>query len=57
MRSHPFAGVVHKGERIVMAIGGGATEIEPDARHPVLTVSGGSITLPVTGGRTLRFTR
>src|SRR4051794_31771012 len=49
MRSHPFAGVVHKGERIVVAIGGGSSEIEPDARHPLLTVSGGSIALPVAG--------
>jgi hypothetical protein len=55
MTSHPFAGVVHKGERIVMAIGGGASEIEPDLRHPLLTVSGGSLTLPVTAGSRLRF--
>src|SRR3954469_21184023 len=47
MRSHPFAGVVHKGERIVVGIGGGSSEIEPDARHPLLTVSGGSLELPV----------
>jgi X-Pro dipeptidyl-peptidase len=49
MRSHPFAGVVHKGERIVVAIGGGSSEIEPDARHPAITVSGGSLDLPVAG--------
>ena len=54
--SHPFAGVLHKGERLVVAIGGGASEIEPDARHPVLTVSGGSLTLPVVSGE-LRFAK
>jgi predicted acyl esterase len=46
-RSHPLAGVVRKGERIVVAIGGGSSELEPDARHPAITVMGGSLKLPI----------
>src|SRR3954469_15524199 len=49
LRSHPFAAVLHKGERIVVAVGGGSSELEPDARHPLITVSGGRVALPVTG--------
>jgi putative CocE/NonD family hydrolase len=49
LRSHPLAAVVRKGERIVVAIGGGSSELEPDARHPVLTVSRGRLTLPAVG--------
>ena len=46
-RSHPLAAVVRKGERIVVAIGGGSSELEPDARHPRITIMGGSLQLPV----------
>ncbi|HEX8085561.1 MAG TPA: CocE/NonD family hydrolase [Solirubrobacteraceae bacterium] len=46
-RSHPFAARVRKGERIVVAVGGGSSEIEPDPRHPVITITGGSLALPV----------
>jgi hypothetical protein len=53
--SHPMAANLKRGERIVVAIGGGASELEPDARHPLLTVSGGSIRLPVVGGQPLRL--
>ncbi|HEV2814241.1 MAG TPA: CocE/NonD family hydrolase, partial [Solirubrobacteraceae bacterium] len=50
LRSHPLAGVVRKGERIVIAIGGGSSEIEPDARHPAIRITGGSFGLPVHTG-------
>jgi putative CocE/NonD family hydrolase len=46
-RSHPFAARLRKGERIVVAIGGGSSEIEPDPRHPEITVTRGTLTLPV----------
>lgn len=46
-RSHPFAARMRKGERIVVAIGGGSSEIEADPRHPRLTVTAGKLTLPV----------
>jgi uncharacterized protein len=46
-RSHPLAAAVRKGERIVVAIGGGSSELEPDERHPRITVMGGSLRLPV----------
>jgi putative CocE/NonD family hydrolase len=49
LRSHPLAAKLSKGERIVVAIGGGSSELEPDPRHPAITVSGGSLDLPVTG--------
>lgn len=53
LESHPLAAKLRKGERIVVAIGGGSSELEPDARHPRLTVTRGTVTLPVTtaGGR------
>ena len=54
-RSHPFAARLREGERIVVAIGGGSSELEPDPRHPAITLSGGSIDLPVTTGGRLRF--
>lgn len=58
--SHPFASAVPAGSRLVLAIGGGSTELTPEARLPVLTVTAGSgvagaLTLPVVEG-TLRFT-
>jgi predicted acyl esterase len=46
-RSHPLAAKMRKGERIVVAIGGGSSELEPDARHPRITVMGGSLRLPI----------
>lgn len=49
-RSHPMAALVRRGERIVVALGGGSSELEPDARHPRITVSGGTLTLPVATG-------
>ncbi|MDQ3740694.1 MAG: CocE/NonD family hydrolase, partial [Actinomycetota bacterium] len=48
-RSHPLAAVLRKDERFVVAIGGGSSELEPDARHPAITVTGGSLKLPVAG--------
>ena len=54
LRSHPFAASMFAGERIVVAIGGGSSELEPDLRHPLITVTGGTVRLPVvTGGRGL----
>ena len=50
LRSHPMAAVLHKGERMVVAIGGGSSELEPDARHPQITVTRGSFDLPVVTG-------
>jgi hypothetical protein len=52
---------VRAGQRLVLAVGGGARELFPDARKPALTVSTGpglegSLDLPVTEG-TLRFTQ
>jgi len=52
LRSHPFAAVVHKGERMVIAVGGGSSELEPDPRHPALTITRGAFTLPVVTGDT-----
>lgn len=54
--SHPFAAQLKAGERLVLAVGGGSTELTPEARLPALTVStGGSaqgqITIPVVEGR------
>jgi predicted acyl esterase len=59
IRSHPFASRIRAGERLILAIGGGARELFPDARMPVLTVStgpglAGALHLPVISGR-LRF--
>jgi predicted acyl esterase len=44
--SHPFAAAMRKGERIVVAIGGGSSELEPDRLKPAITVAGGSVRLP-----------
>lgn len=57
--SHPMAANLEKGERIVVAIGGGASEVTPDQLKPVITVhtgrgTAGSFTLPVESGQ-LRF--
>jgi predicted acyl esterase len=59
IRSHPFASRIRAGERLILAVGGGARELFPDARKPVLTVStgpgvAGALRLPVISGR-LRF--
>lgn len=51
--SHPFATPVQAGERLVLAVGGGALEVMPEARNPVLTVHTGGlgqVTLPVVEG-------
>ena len=45
--SQPLAATLRRGERIVMAVGGGSSELEPDPRHPRLTVNGGSLKLPI----------
>lgn len=57
--SHPVAANLRKGERIVVAIGGGASELTADQMAPVITVHTGpgiegSFTLPVESGA-LRF--
>ncbi|MBI2078163.1 MAG: CocE/NonD family hydrolase [Euryarchaeota archaeon] len=57
--SHPFASPIKAGERLVVAVGGGAMELTPDPRLPVLTVTtgagaAGQFTVPVVEG-TLRF--
>lgn len=61
LKSHPFASVVPKGHRLVLAVGGGAHEIVADPLKPVLTIStgpglAGSVRLPVVRGD-LRFVR
>jgi putative CocE/NonD family hydrolase len=55
MISHPFAAQLKAGERLVLAVGGGSTELTPEVRLPVLSVgTGGStqaqVTLPVVEG-------
>src|SRR6185503_4496171 len=52
LRTHPFSAVVHKGERIVIAVGGGSSELEADPRHPAITITRGAFTLPVVTGET-----
>lgn len=37
LQSYPFASVLKKGERLVLAIGGGSDDTTPDPRMPVLT--------------------
>jgi putative CocE/NonD family hydrolase len=59
--SHPMAANLKQGERIIVAIGGGASEVTPDQLKPVITVhtgrgTAGSFTLPVESGQ-LRFAR
>jgi hypothetical protein len=50
----PSAVLVHKGQRLVLGVSGGAVELEPDQHHPAITVSDGSVELPVVSGQ-LRF--
>ena len=50
VRSQPFATQLKKGDRLVVAIGGGAVEMQPDPLHPVLTVDAGRLRLPVIEG-------
>jgi predicted acyl esterase len=50
----PAAARIAKGERLVLGVSGGAVELEPDPHHPTLTVTGGSVRLPVVEGE-LRF--
>lgn len=47
LNSEPFAARLRAGERLVVAVGGGNTEIEPDPLHPTITVTGGTLRLPV----------
>lgn len=59
LSSHPFAVLLKKGERIVVAVGGGAVELTPGPTYPQYTVPTGdgfqgSISIPVIEG-TLRF--
>lgn len=53
-RSNPFAARWRKGERLVVAVGGGAVELTPDPLHPALTLHAGRVELPVVDGA-LRF--
>jgi predicted acyl esterase len=53
--SHPFATRIPAGERLVLAVAGGARELFPDARKPRLTVTtgpgvAGALRLPVLEG-------
>ena len=48
LRSHPLAAKLRKGERIVVAVGGGSSELEPDRLHPRVTITRGTLQLPVT---------
>jgi hypothetical protein len=41
MRSHPFASVVKAGERLVLAVSGGALEVAPRQEMPTLVVQTG----------------
>jgi putative CocE/NonD family hydrolase len=54
LRSQPFASQLRKGERLVVAIGGGAVELTPDPLKPALTVHAGTFRVPVVTGA-LRF--
>jgi predicted acyl esterase len=47
LTSEPFAARMRQGERIVVAVGGGSSELEPDPRHPILTLTGGTVRIPV----------
>jgi predicted acyl esterase len=55
-RSTPFASRVPKGRRLILSIGGGSAELQPDQLQPALTVTtgpglAGSIALPLVDGR------
>lgn len=59
--SGPFAVFVPKGDHLVLFIGGGSGELEPDQFQPTITIStgdglAGSIRIPVVKGK-LRFGR
>jgi predicted acyl esterase len=54
VRSHPFAAQVKAGERLVLSVGGGSTELQPRPFKPVLRVEGGSLALTAVEGQ-LRF--
>jgi predicted acyl esterase len=54
--SQPFAAFVPAGHRLVLGIGGGSIELEPDPLQPLLTITtgqdnAGSISVPVAKGR------
>lgn len=56
---HPFSARIHKGERIVVAVGGSSEELAPHPQKPLVTIHTGPdinarVTLPVVEG-TLRF--
>lgn len=50
LRSEPFAASLRKGERLVLAVAGDATELFPEVRKPIITVHAGP-----TDGSTLRL--
>jgi predicted acyl esterase len=50
----PAAVRVPSGHRLVLGVSGGAIELEPDPLHPLLSIGGGSLRIPVVEGR-LRF--
>lgn len=50
LEGQAMAANVKQGERIVVAIGGGSSELEPDLKHPRITITGGSVRLPVVTG-------
>lgn len=57
--SQPLASFVPRGHRLVLAVGGGSQELEPDPLRPILTIStgravAGELVLPVVEGP-LRF--
>jgi hypothetical protein len=49
LESHPFASQLRKGERLVIAAGGGAVEMTADQRRPTLTLHRATLRLPVVG--------
>jgi predicted acyl esterase len=50
----PSAVRIPSGHRLVLGVSGGAIELEPDPLHPLLSIGGGSLRIPVVEGR-LRF--
>jgi hypothetical protein len=59
--SGPFAAFVPAGDRLVLFVGGGSAELEPDQFQPAITIGtgkklAGSIKIPVVEGN-LRFAR
>lgn len=56
MSSHPFAAQVSAGERLVLAVTGGAVEVSPSPAHPQIVVQTGdsieaTVDLPVVEGQ------